>query len=169
MLTVYTPGVAEDLLMFDWYRVMGSCEDLEQAFSVHLAPFGAWIEAMRKSFLVYAADDTGVWFASWMDAGAMSGAFYGLWIREDRRHAADALPLVIESIHLGLERFPVLIAVTQQPKVSLTAQRVGFQRLGVVPWIFDGNDAEILWLDSRHFYTAIEPYVTANFAGGDNG
>ena len=157
MLTVYEPGIDSDLLVLSWWHHMATSGDLERAFSATLAPCGAFMAEMRRCTLTYEADDTGIWFAAWYEP-ALSGGFYGLWIRNGKRASADALRAVIESLHFGLERWPVLIFATMHAPVVAQAEQLGFTRLGDIPHLFDGEASTIAWLDAEHFYPAVAKY-----------
>lgn len=157
-MTVYEPGIDSDLLVLNWWHQMATTGDLERAFTVNLAPCGAFMAEMRKVMLVYEADADGIWFAAWFEPMLSAGS-YGLWIREAKRHNADAMRQVIESLHLGLERFPVLVFATMHDRVVEQGKRFGFQVMGVVPHLFDGEPATLAWLDAEHFYAAVAPYM----------
>lgn len=161
-MTVYEPGIHSDLLLLDWYQTMaqasdGFTTDLERAFSVTMAPLAAFLTELRRCFLVYEADDSGIWFAAWFDP-AMTGAYHHAWIRADRRASKGALAAMIESLYLGLQKWPVLISVTKQPSVVSAIRGLGFTTLGDIPWLFDGETATISWLDSAHFYPAVKKF-----------
>lgn len=159
-MTIYEPGIESDLLLLRWYGHMGEIGDLEKVFSVTMAPCSAFMSEMRKCFVVYEADADGIWFAAWFDP-AMAGAYHHAWIRHDHRKSRAGLLAMIESLYLGLERWPVLISVTKQPEVPTQIQRLGFVTLGTVPWLFDGEEATISYLDTAHFYPAMKKYERA--------
>lgn len=156
-MLLYEPGVQTDLLVLDWYWRMGQCDDLERVFSVTMAPCSAFMSEMRKCVLMYERDADGIYFAAWFDP-AMAGAFHHAWIRADKRQSRQAFVAMLESIHLGLERWPVLLSVTRQAKLLSGLQRMGFTTLGRVPGLFDGDEAIISFIDADHFYEAVKKY-----------
>jgi len=157
MLTIYEPGINSDLLVLSWWHHMATSGALEQTFSASMAPCSAFMSEMRRCALVYEADVEGFWFTAWYDV-ALAGAYHHAWIRADRRASKSALRAMIESLHFGLERWPVLISVTKQPKVVEQINRLGFVTLGDIPSIFDGEAATLSWLDSEHFYPTVAKY-----------
>lgn len=158
MLTPYIPGIDSDLLVLSWYHTMATCEDFERGFSVELAPVGAFMAAMRQCDLLYVADDQGIWFAAWFEP-KMTGAFYGLWIRKDKRHNLDSQQLVLDSLAHGFARgYRVLILATLHQRVIDQGERFGFVTMGTIPHLFDGEPAHIAWLDENRFEAVVEFY-----------
>ncbi len=157
MLTQYVPGIETDLLLLSWWHTMATCDDLERGFSVELAPCGAFLASMRQCDLVYVADDTGIWFAAWFEP-KMCGAFYGLWIRSDKRHNHISQQLVLDSMSYGLERYRVLVLATLHQRVVDQGVRFGFTFMGTIPHLFDGEPTHVAWLDEEHFEPVRERY-----------
>lgn len=154
-MTIYTPSVPADLLLLNWYMDLGSGPDFEAAFSAELAPCAAFLSAMSKSLLVYEADERGIWAAMWFDR-QMSAGVFGLWIREDKRHWTSGVQFVGEAMEFGLERFPVLICISRSDKVIEKAvSSFGFVAMGEIPWIFDGDAAQLAWVDAARFRPAV--------------
>lgn len=149
-MTIYQPGIHEDLLLLNWYMDLGSGPDFERTFSAELASCGAFLDSMRKTLLVYETDEKGIWFAAWFDR-IMSAGTFGLWFRADKRHEKTTLKTVLEALNFGLERFPVLLFVTRDADVMAQGQKLGFQTMGEVPWLFDGESAVVAWLDRARF------------------
>lgn len=148
-MKIYEPGVNSDLLLTEWWTHLGLSGDLERAFTVDLAPLGAFLMEWRNiSALMYEVDEQGsICKAAWVER-VMSGGFYGLWIREDQRDSSS-LAFVLESTLLCLQRFPVLIYVTRSRETADTAIRFGANEIGEVPHIFDGQAAIVLSITSE--------------------
>lgn len=150
MLTRYEPGIQSDLLLGEWWQRMATCDDLERGFSVELTALGAFMGAMRACGLVYMTDEGGIWFAAWFEP-KLSGAFYGLWVRADKRHSRDALAAILDSIEYGLSHFRVLIMASLHESVVNQAVSLGFVSMGVIPYLFDHQPTHVAWIDEDHF------------------
>jgi hypothetical protein len=100
----------------------------------------------RTVKLYFEIDVSGIWIATWF-APDLSGAFWGVWVREDKRHSKAMLAHVNESLELGLANFPVLMANTKQPRLRSEMERLGWVHQGEVPHLFDGDTSSIYWMD----------------------
>src|SRR3990172_50052 len=85
-LMTYIPGDGEhDLLLASWWGHLVEGEDLGKVFTVSCASLSGFFQAFQAPCILYfAKDDKGIWFAMWAEP-IMSGAFFGLWVREDCR------------------------------------------------------------------------------------
>ena len=92
----------------------------------------------------------GLWFAAWLEP-ALSGAFVGLWCQDKMRHTKALLETVEEALDYGLYQYPVLIGVTKQENLLDAYRRLGYNVLGKVPLIFDGEDAWIAHITRGSF------------------
>ncbi len=154
-MTIYTPSIESDLLLLNWYMDLGSGPDFEAAFSAELAPCASFMSAMSKTLLVYEADERGIWAAAWFDR-QMSAGLTGIWIREDMRHWNTGVRFLADAFEFGLERFPVLIAITRSNKILEKAMTsFGWTVMGEIPWLWDGEGASVTWVDSARFNAAV--------------
>jgi hypothetical protein len=67
---------------------------------------------------------------------------------------------IADALEFGLERFPVLIFCAKDDNpgnvIAKAVSSFGFQLLGSVPWLFDGDAATVGWCDAAHFRPAVE-------------
>ena len=147
-MQTYVPSTESDILILNWYMEMAQSDDFEQTFSAEFAPCSAFMAAMTRSLVLYEADEKGIWGVVWFDRLMCGGAF-GLWIRADKRVHSTTLPFILDALESGLEKFPVLLLVTKQRNVIEQAERIGFQKIGDIPWIFDGETAHVAWGDRK--------------------
>jgi len=149
-MKIYEPGTDEDLLVLKWWGLLTETGDLGRAFVRAIWPLSEFMVNMGgNTILTYEADEQGIWFATWYDP-IMSGAFCGLWVREDKRNM-EAVKAGHLSMRIAFETFPVLITATRSESVRKTAQRQGFKDLGVVPHLFDLEDAFVLYATKKSF------------------
>jgi len=90
----------------------------------------------------YVADEKGIWYSWWVEP-CISGAFAGLWIRKDKRTSISALRATREAINESFKVFTVLIGLCKQEHLRDIHLRLGYQRLGVVPGLWYGEDVEV--------------------------
>lgn len=151
-MRIYSPGVDEDLLLLNWWTVLGSTRELETVFSSFTTALGGFMRCWAPpTILMYEADEAGIWGACWLDP-IHSGAFYGLWIRPDKRRTKTGLKFALESLEYALTRAPVLISLTRDESLFKQTVHLGFTPLqGVIPWVLDGDDARVAYMTSREF------------------
>jgi hypothetical protein len=151
---VYEPGVHSDLLMLDWWKHLATTGDLEKLFSKEMAECGTFMATMQRLFVVYEADDKGIWFAAWF-IPFMDGANYGGWLRTDCEDTPAGSRAVVDSIAVGLNRFPVLLSITKyEPDFVQWLVSLGFEYAGTVPQLCQREDMIVAWLTEENFYRA---------------
>src|SRR5271156_2172376 len=63
--------------------------------------------------LAFEVDERGIWIATWLvPAGA--GAYFGVWVRKDKRQNKAMLKFVNDTLDAGLENVKVIVAYTRQ-------------------------------------------------------
>jgi len=82
---------------------------------------------------------------------AMSGAFFGLWCRDIRRHGKGILEATEEALDYGLSWYPVLMGVTKQENLLDAHRKLGYNVMGKMPAIFDGEDAWVVYITREMF------------------
>jgi hypothetical protein len=157
---IYTPGENGDAGLAQWYMVMVHSGDLQKTVGASMAPLSAFMREFTdpKTTLFYLPDDKGWWAVAWVTRMGTGGS-YGVWIREDKRHAGSrtALAFVMSTLAASLAAFPVLLNVVKDPDVVEKTKRLGYAYLGCVPYLYDGGDAYLLYI-TREMY---EPLFTA--------
>jgi hypothetical protein len=137
-----------EMLILKWYLDLNS-KPLEFA-NLFAKPLRNLTEILfwsaRTVELYFEIDVSGIWIATWF-VPDLSGAFWGIWVREDKRQTKAMLAHVNESLELGLAHFPVLMANTKQPRLRSEMERLGWVHQGEVPHLFDGDASSIYWMD----------------------
>lgn len=151
-MRIYRPSIDEDLLLLDWWVLLGSTRELEKVFGAFTTALGGFMRCWAPpTVLMYEADERGIWGACWLDT-IHSGVFYGLWLRPDKRQTKAAFKFVLESLEHSLTQAPVLISLTRTETAFEQTVRLGFTPLqGTIPWILDGDDARVAFMTSREF------------------
>ena len=104
----------------------------------NLTNFLWWAEHTVK--FMFAKDAQGIWAAAWVEP-IMSGAFFGTWIRKEKRKGVGQYAFVNHCINVSLDTFPILIALTQRRELDTIMRRLGFEGGEEYPHLFAGNTA----------------------------
>lgn len=140
-----------EMLVVNWYvqELAGKPDEFANLFAKplrNLTEILFW--SARTVKLYFEIDVAGIWCASWIEP-CMSGAYWGVWVREDKRKSKAMLAHVNQSLDLALRHFPVLMAPTKQPRLQSEMERLGWIREGQIPHLFDGDAAGVYWLDKE--------------------
>ncbi len=142
----YDPGPDHDLAVAGMWCRMQRDGDLPGLFtrdSRNLASMLAMIQPPKV--MLFEADDRGIWLAVWGEQ-VLNSLFTGLWIAKERRGTPGALRSLL-TIHSEILRvFPTLMGVTCQPRLLAPHRRLGYNVLGEVPGMWDGNPAWLVML-----------------------
>lgn len=103
-----------------------------------------------KAMLYAATPEDGIWFAMWFEP-CLNGAFCGAWLAKDKRGSRQGVYAFLDAWTWALAAFPVLIGVTKQTDLLRIHRRVGYTVLGSVPFLFDGQEATVMYLTRRAF------------------
>jgi hypothetical protein len=157
---VYAPGENGDAGLAQWYLQLVTSGDLHKTVGNSLTSMSAFMREFTdpKTTLFYLPDDNGWWIVAWVTRIGNGGS-YGLWIREDKRPsgARVGLAFVMATQAAALAAFPVLLNIVKDPEVVEKTKRLGYAYLGCVPYLYDGEDAHLLYM-TREMY---EPLFTA--------
>lgn len=140
-----------ELLVVNWYiqELAAKPDEFANLFAKplrNLTEILYWCSRTVKLF--FEIDAAGLWIASWVEP-VMSGAYWGVWVRADKRHSKAMLSHVNESLDLALQHFPVLMAPTKQPRLKYEMLRLGWIHQGDVPHLFDGSAADVYYMDKE--------------------
>lgn len=137
---------SDEFLLVDWYTKLVTSGDHYQTFGRDLRHLSTFLDYFKPPrIFVYAADRRGIYFAFWLES-MLSGAAFGLWIREDARHKPSSLMLLKQCFHGAFKMATVLIAYTKQAHLRHPLERLGCDYLGRVPALWDGDAVEVYTL-----------------------
>lgn len=91
-----------------------------------------------------------IWFSKWFD-----GAEVGVWMAEGHRHSLRLVEQLDYILRVALEKLPVVIAYTQQPRVLRLLARLGFIPAGTVPAAYGGKPVTMYWV-TRNSYRGLK-------------
>ena len=166
----------EDLLIAWYYaQLRAEPEEFAKLFMKPLRSLTALLNwAAHTVHLMLSVDERGIWGAAWVDP-FLSGAYFGTWMRKDRRGTIGAYALVRHAQRDALKVFPILIGVTKQPALHKVHLALGYELVGKLEKVFDGDDAWVYKLSqetinerrNRRFDERIERAENPLIAGDD--
>lgn len=140
-MTLYDRDRHEMFVLKWWTDLNANPAELENLFAKplrNLTTILNWAASTVK--VMFETDWDGIWAAAWVEP-YMSGAFFGAWIRPDKRHTKAALQFINQAYDTALGYFPVLIGLTKQKNLHELHLRLGYEYVGEVPYLFDGQTA----------------------------
>lgn|SRR6185503_12288953 len=166
---VYRPGLDGDFALLHFYARLVADGDLDKLLGSSVHPLAAFMKHFTdpQAIVFYLADDKGWWTAAWLFPMAGGGA-YGLWLREDKRAAGSrkAMNFIMETLAVGLTRYPVLVNATHQEDVVAKTERLGYTYVGKIPFLFDGKDCHLLRMTGEQFWPRFERWKKAHHGRG---
>ena len=142
---------AQNWLVADWFALIERNGENALMFPVPHTLSSFLEQFAPPNVLLIEIDDRGIWFAVWLTP-AQSGAFYSLWIREDKRSTKAAYKLGIETQELALQQFTCLLTLTTQERLLELWKRMGYSILGRIEDLFGpGKGAWFGYLSKEAF------------------
>ena len=137
-LTVYD-WRSDEWLLVDWYAQLIKSGDMAVTFTPdmrYMGNFLAWFRAPRT--LAISNDNSGVFFAFWLES-FLSGAFCGLWVREDKRQSPTAMKLIIEAYNSAFQVYTVLMGICKQEHLRDVHLKLGYTKKTTIPALWNGD------------------------------
>lgn len=162
---VYEPSEEHDRWLRQWFAIMQHDDELERTFGQGVKTVDDLLHVMQEPATVYLeTDETGPWFVSWIVPAGMDAAYFNLWVAKEHRHqyAIERIYQVLKCVFII---FRVALVVTRQDQLANNAVRFGFTHLGVIPEIFDGQAAHVLYF-SKSAFQALVNDVESRLNGG---
>ena len=108
-----------------------------------------WAE--RDVKVMFEEDADGIWACSWAEPYG-SDAFFGSWIRKDKRGTFAAVAFIRRCYRLCFEHFNAIIGITKQPNLDKLHLALGYRFVGEFSTLFDGSPARVYELSKEAFY-----------------
>jgi len=154
----YKASAGEDLLVARWWARMHEDGDIERLFTRDAQTLGSLLRIIAPpKTMLYAMTGPDIWFAAWFEP-LFSSLVAGMWIRQDRRTAPGALAAWLATLEMALSVSPTVLGITKQPDLLRGHTRLGYEILGQVPGMWDGEPAWVLCLTRERFAEATARY-----------
>lgn len=149
---VYEHTPEQDILLGQWYMEMMKEGELERTFTRDARAVSAFYGIFRApNTLTFVTDDRGIWLAAWFEP-MMDGTFMGLWVRRDMRGTKTALRTLVWLLERALKEYPLVMGVTKQQRIVAEHMRLGYNMCGILPRLYDGEDAYLLVLTQKNLH-----------------
>lgn len=133
----------EEYMLIDWYNKLVSTGEMYTTFGADMRHMSTFLTFFRARVTMgYANDEKGIYFACWVEP-FLSGGFFGVWIREDKRHTITALKLIKEAYTEAFKMCTVLIGICKQPYLAKVHAQLGYKKMGTVPALWNGEDTDV--------------------------
>jgi hypothetical protein len=142
---LYDPKIHETLLVAWHYSLQADPVEHGQLFMEplrNLTNLLGWAKDQVK--LLISWDAKGLTAAVWIEP-MMAGAFLGAWLRKDYRDIRG-LAFIRQAHDKALEHFEPLIAVTKRSELSPILLKLGYEYVGEIPGLFDGNRVRVYYM-----------------------
>jgi hypothetical protein len=159
MRVVYRPSFTHDAWLLQWYARLIADGELAELLSVRARPLAAFMHNFQAPTVLWleVEPDWGprvvqgaMWFAPFLD-----GASVGLYLAPEWRHTRPSVVFVTETMSAALERWPVLVAWTHDPRRVRTYRRFGLVLSGSVPRAREGGTIWLLTLTAAQHATRV--------------
>lgn len=142
----YAGEYAEDMILLHWWMDMHESGELQTMMPLHGQPLGAFVSQFRHgNILVYSAHPDKLWFAFWFEP-CFNGraAWVSNWCAPDKRGSRDQYDATWAMHTYLFAAYPVLLAMSKQPRVIDELAKLGYNNIATLPKLFDvENDATI--------------------------
>lgn len=159
MFNVYVPGEGGDAVLLHWYLHLVKTNDLHKIVGPSMYSLASFMKQFTdpRTRLYYLYDDEGWWIVAWTFPLG-SGASWGLWVREDKRASGTraGLAFIMSTLADSLATYPVLLNLAKDPAIVAKTKRLGYAYLGCVPYLYDGDDAHLMYMTREMFAPLME-------------
>ena len=132
----------DEFLLIDWYSQLVQSGDMAVTFTPDMRYMSSFLAYFRgRCTLGYATDTRGIYFACWIEP-FLSGAFFGIWIREAYRTVPSSLKLTVAAYDAAFQTATVLIGICKQDHLRELHEKLGYKRLATIPALWNGSDVD---------------------------
>jgi hypothetical protein len=100
--------------------------------------------------LIYTVDGEGVSVAAWFEP-VISGTLMGIWVEPKYRRSREVAQLVGKIYDAALSTYRVILGITKQERLLREHVKVGYEIVGGVPYLYDGETAWMVCLTREGF------------------
>jgi len=149
-LFTYTADYIDDLAAFNWWTELTRDGDMIAVFGAPLT-LGEFFGMLRASTVRVGRDDAGWWLVTWT-LPLFRGGSFGLWVRKSRRQSPSGLRLILRSLDLALNDYPVLVNTCTDSNNARKTVALGYTLLGSIPTLaLNGGSVSVLHLTREAF------------------
>jgi hypothetical protein len=150
-MKVYNSGIDDVRVHRLWEQMMLS-GDIKN-FPPSFCSLTTFLNTMQPSTtLLFEEDDSGIWFAMWLERSMWDFGYVGFWGREDKRqHGKEGMRAIKLALHHFFTKVSMIVVFTVVPKLAAEYMRFGCESRGTLPGVAFGKDAFLLTLTRDQF------------------
>ena len=147
----YTGTPREDMLLLNWWHEMNHSGDLTKVFFRSCLAIGTFFEVFKRpNWLFYTEQDDSIKVAIWAEP-MFSTACVGMWAAPAVRHAPSTFKTMQLVYYTLITIFDSILGITKQEKLLRQHEKLGYNIIGKVEGLFDGDDAWLVHLTRKAF------------------
>ena len=153
-IQIYQPCHEHDAVLLRWWAYLNETEEFDRVFTKQLFPLSKFLDNFQPPRITaFNANDDGIWLCVWIVpfADTDSGAFLNYWCRESKRGTIEHYKSAKFIYDMATKIWPVLIGTTKHEDLLKIHRKLGYNIVGKVPHMIDGEDAWILYLTRELF------------------
>lgn len=149
-MRIYESGLDDVRVHRLWEQMMLSGDI--KSFPACLLSLTTFLNTMQPpTTLLFEEDDSGIWFAMWMEPATWDFGTLNLWVRDGMRHSRAALAAVNLALHHCFTKVTMVMVYAIDPQLMQEYVHFGLELRGLLPKIADGEDAYLLTLTAEQF------------------
>ena len=155
-IRLYIPDYNNDVLLANWYKHLIDSDEFYTLFTDNHKSLSKFYELFRPpTVLVYTLSDAGdiqatMWVTPYDGYGGKSAAV-SAWTHKDIRGTAKARETGGFCYQMAFEVWDVLVSITKQEGLLRNLREVGYNIVGSIPNLVNGEDAWILYITKENF------------------
>ena len=153
-ITLYVPSFEHDAALAGWYKNLIDSGEFEKLFTENFRPLSKFMQTFQPpTVLAMSMDEMGeIWATMWFTPydGAKS-ALTSAWIKEDRRGTLEARKARDFCYEMAFKVWDVLVSTTRQEGLLRYLRQIGYNIVGSIPNLVEGDEAWILYLTKENF------------------
>jgi len=147
----YTSTPEEDFMLYLWWTEMRASGELAEIFSANCQALSNFYPIFKPpNWMFYKLDDQGLQLALWASR-MLSAVAVGIWLAPRSRIDPEVYRAVQIIYHALFQVYPVNLGVTKRKKLLTTFQSLGYNIVGEIPGLLDGETAWLVHLSKESF------------------
>jgi hypothetical protein len=155
-IELYIPSFINDAILANWYKHLIDTDEFYTLFTDCHKPLSKFYEIFKPpTILAFTVDEAGelwaaMWFAPYDGYGGKS-ATVSAWTREDYRGTPKARETGGFCYAMSFRVWDVLVSITKHEGLLGNLRKVGYNIVGSIPHLVNGEDAWILYMTKEDF------------------
>jgi hypothetical protein len=147
----YKSTPEEDFMLYLWWMEMRESGELDEIFSTNCQSLGNFYPLFKApNWMFYKADDQGPQLILWASQ-LLSAVCMGIWVAPRSRIDPKVYRAIQIIYHALFQVYPVNVGITKREKLLTTFESLGYNIVGKIPGLLDGEVDWIVHLSKESF------------------